>query len=210
MVLFYFPGLHVTDSGLYTCKASSWTGEEKASAYLTVIDDHSTFSNNNFNRGISLDHYPTSPSRPRLTHLTNTTATLTWFLQEKSGNTRTIIGYNIQVSRSGGKWEVLEKLHKSNTFTALLVPKVAHIFIVRSVDTEGRMSVPSPWSPLVIGGRGSARPELESPLKDSLLNLTSVAPHSPSELKITWQVSSSSNLFHLTSENPRVLTSFTF
>ena len=140
-------------------------------------------------RNSNKDDLPPTPSRPRLTRLSNTSATLTWSFPKDINIPENIIGFDIAVSVSGGNWTLLEKNYEVTTYTAKIKPGVPHIYNIRSVDGDGQTSLPSPWSPLVIGGKGSTHPELESPLVKSLLNLTSVSPHSPSELKITWQVS---------------------
>jgi len=84
----FIDDLHANDSGLYTCIASSESGNTSWSAYLTVSTGVS------FHRTPDVSALPQNPSKPRIVNATSNSVTLTWSPGHE-GQSK-IIGYNIE------------------------------------------------------------------------------------------------------------------
>lgn len=84
----FIDDLHANDSGLYTCIASSESGNTSWSAYLTVSSGAS------FHRTPDVSALPQNPSKPRIVNATSNSVTLTWSPGHE-GQSK-IIGYNIE------------------------------------------------------------------------------------------------------------------
>lgn len=84
----FIDDLHANDSGLYTCIASSESGNTSWSAYLTVSTGAS------FHRTPDISALPQNPSKPRIVNITSDSVTLTWSPGHE-GQSK-IIGYTIE------------------------------------------------------------------------------------------------------------------
>lgn len=84
----FIDDLHANDSGLYTCIASSESGNTSWSAYLTISTGAS------FHRTPDVSALPQNPSKPRIVNATSNSVTLTWSPGHE-GQSK-IIGYNIE------------------------------------------------------------------------------------------------------------------
>lgn len=84
----FIDDLHTNDSGLYTCIASSESGNTSWSAYLTVSSGAS------FHRTPDMSALPQNPSKPRIVNATSNSVTLTWSPGQE-GQSK-IVGYNIE------------------------------------------------------------------------------------------------------------------
>lgn len=80
--------LQSDDSGLYTCIASSESGNTSWSAAVTVS------SSTTLHRTSDISALPQNPSKPRIVNTTSNTVTLTWSPGHE-GKSK-IIGYNIE------------------------------------------------------------------------------------------------------------------
>ncbi|XP_022256084.1 roundabout homolog 1-like [Limulus polyphemus] len=83
--------LQSSDSGLYTCTASSESGKTSRTAYLSV--ESSRNPNAIFHRMPDPSTLPGPPSKPTALNITETTITLTWHWNPKVGESP-LIGYN--------------------------------------------------------------------------------------------------------------------
>lgn len=84
----FIDDLRANDSGLYTCIASSESGNTSWSAYLTVSSGAS------FHRTPDISALPQNPSKPRIVNATSNSITLTWSPGDE-GQSK-IIGYNVE------------------------------------------------------------------------------------------------------------------
>lgn len=84
----FIDDLQMSDSGLYTCIASSESGNTSWSATLTVS------TTTTFHRTPEISALPQSPSKPRIINATSNSVTLTWS-PGNEGQSK-IIGYNIE------------------------------------------------------------------------------------------------------------------
>lgn len=81
--------LRANDSGLYTCIASSESGNTSWSAYLTISSGVS------FHRTPDASALPRPPSKPRIVNATSNSVTLTWSPDQDEGQSK-IVGYNVE------------------------------------------------------------------------------------------------------------------
>ncbi|XP_053307991.1 roundabout homolog 3 [Spea bombifrons] len=140
--------LQVSDSGLYTCVATSSTGETTWSGFLEVQEKgssgHVQLSEPNL--------VPGSPSKPLVTNVTKSSVTLTWQPSAQGGSAQ---GGSAQVSSyiieafsqsSGGTWQTVADNVKVEKHTVIgLNPNTVYLFIIRAMNSFG-LSDPSPIS----------------------------------------------------------------
>lgn len=84
----FIDDLRSNDSGLYTCIATSESGNTSWSAYLTVSSGAS------FHRTPDISALPQNPSKPRIVNATSNSVTLTWSPGHE-GQSK-IVGYNVE------------------------------------------------------------------------------------------------------------------
>ncbi|XP_076043919.1 roundabout homolog 2-like [Oratosquilla oratoria] len=208
----FIRSLSETDSGSYTCVASSAAGEVRASASLLVVSGDHNESKHGFLRSFSPEELPSSPLRFRVVDLSNSSVTLAW-LPPKSLGAAPLLGYTVEMwvpsihsdgqnervsiqeegdlKRKGtNAWRVVAEGVTDTRYTVVLRDDRPHLFTVRAVTTLGT-SPPSPWSQLVRPRtQHGERPKQDhvEPLDDLVLRLTGVHTLSSSAMKIAWQV----------------------
>ncbi|XP_060902679.1 roundabout homolog 2 isoform X2 [Labrus mixtus] len=131
------------DSGMYTCVASSPTGESSWSGMLTVRED-GVSSVSKVSEFIQL---PGPPQKPVVTEVTKNTVTLTWQSNPHEGGAA-VTSYIIEAfSQSvGSTWQTVADHVKQERHTVVgLFPNTVYLFIVRAVNSYG-LSDPSPIS----------------------------------------------------------------
>merc|ERR1719471_1522096 len=137
--------LETEDTGLYTCKASSESGETSCSAYITVEDPKNP--NIIFHRTPDPSTFPRPPTQVRVVDRETTSVTLSWRKAYYDGAS-SLIGYTIEYYCSDLQtgWVVAAIRINSETYTVTnLKPDTSYIFVVRAENSHG-MSVPSPVS----------------------------------------------------------------
>ncbi|KAH7952128.1 hypothetical protein HPB52_019063 [Rhipicephalus sanguineus] len=137
--------LQMLDSGAYTCKASSESGETSWTASLTIESPHNP--NVNFHRSPDPSTFPGPPSQPVPVNTTETSITLAWRRSEKVGAS-SLKGYTIEYYssdlQSGWVLAAHRVLAEKYTIQALR-PDSRYVFIVRAENSHGQ-GVPSPVS----------------------------------------------------------------
>uniref|UniRef100_A0A7N6BZC3 Roundabout, axon guidance receptor, homolog 3 (Drosophila) n=1 Tax=Anabas testudineus TaxID=64144 RepID=A0A7N6BZC3_ANATE len=171
------------DSGMYTCVASSATGESSWSGMLTV-------------KGISeFIQLPGPPQKPIVTEVTKNTVTLTWQSNPHEGGAA-VTSYIIEAfSQSvGSTWQTVADHVKQERHTVVgLFPNTVYLFIVRAVNSYG-LSDPSPISEPVRTQDGSPTEQgvdhrqVQRELGDVSVYLQKPVVLSPSSAKISWTV----------------------
>jgi len=134
--------LKAEDTGLYTCTASSESGETSWSASISVEDPKNP--NIIFHRTPDPATFPRPPTNVKIVDRESTTVTLSWRKDAYEGASA-LIGYTIEYYCSDLQtgWVVAAHRITSETYTINnLKPDTSYIFIVRAENSHG-ISVPS-------------------------------------------------------------------
>ncbi|XP_050677072.1 roundabout homolog 2-like [Leptidea sinapis] len=201
-----------TDSGTYTCVASSPHGKYVWSGFLTV--DSPTNPNIHFFRAADVSALPGPPTKPVIYNITGTTVTITWNQNNKIGSS-SILGYQVEVfsretlsgnntPRNSRGWIIAaKKIHQTHYIVRSLVPGITYMFIARAENSHG-LSGPSPISEAVIVGEDLSiwdnGPYLNNTeyrkniMTDSIVELIEATPIDSNTIKLMWEIL---NFFYL-------------
>jgi hypothetical protein len=111
--------LQLTDSGLYTCTASSESGETSWSASLTVEKTAAP----NLHRMPDPSTYPSAPPQPHILNTTQSSVTVSWHEATKSKpGASPLIGYTVEYFSSDLQtgWVVAANRVTADTITVSL------------------------------------------------------------------------------------------
>ncbi|XP_036416319.1 roundabout homolog 3 [Colossoma macropomum] len=187
----HISGLQETDSGMYTCVASSSTGETSWSGTVTVRAT-GTSSLPRVSQALQL---PGPPQKPVVTDVTQSSVTLTWQPNQHEGGAA-VTSYIIEAfSQSvGSTWQTVADQVKQEKHTVSgLYPNTVYLFIVRAVNSYG-LSDPSPISEPVRTLDGSpSGPAIDHRRIQTDLAEVTVYLHppeilTPTSVQITWTV----------------------
>ncbi|XP_038159303.1 roundabout homolog 2 isoform X1 [Cyprinodon tularosa] len=180
-----------TDSGMYTCVASSPTGESSWSGMLTVREDAASSGS----RASEFIQLPGPPQKPVVTEVTKNTVTLTWQSNPHEGGDA-VTSYVIEAfSQSvGSTWQTVADHVKQERHTVVgLFPNTVYLFIVRAVNSYG-LSDPSPISEPVRTQDGSPTEQgvdhrqVQRELGEVSVYLQKPVVLSPTSARISWTV----------------------
>lgn len=103
--------LQKADSGIYSCTASSKSGNTSWSAVITVS---SSITNS---RKFDISALPQKPSKPRIVNITSSSVTITWSPGYEKDND--IIGYQVEFfsSNSNVGWVIAANRITEDTYT---------------------------------------------------------------------------------------------
>ncbi|XP_032667752.1 roundabout homolog 2-like [Odontomachus brunneus] len=191
----FIDDLRSNDSGLYTCIASSESGNTSWSAYLTVSAGAS------FHRTPDISALPQNPSKPRIVNATSNSVTLTWSPGHE-GQSK-IIGYNVEYysSNLNTGWVVAATGVLDDVYTVTdLRPETNYVFLVRAENSHG-LSLPGPLSDVVQTTNVNQHtvPQVEltrtrDRLNSEILHLKEVQPLSSTSVKIMWDILGAADL----------------
>uniref|UniRef100_W8BH41 Roundabout-2 n=1 Tax=Ceratitis capitata TaxID=7213 RepID=W8BH41_CERCA len=140
--------LQQSDSGLFTCTASSESGETSWSATLTVEKGSSSL----LHRSVDPSAYPAPPGTPKVVNVTQHSIGLRWSRsQEKPGATSPIIGYTVEYFSSDLQtgWVIAAHRVPDQQITISgLKPATSYVFLIRAENSHG-LSVPSGLSNVI-------------------------------------------------------------
>ncbi|XP_065115558.1 roundabout homolog 3 isoform X2 [Paramisgurnus dabryanus] len=183
--------LQETDSGAYTCVASSSSGETSWSGVVTVKESG----------GLSIPpvsepyQLPGPPQKPVVTDVTRNSVTLTWQPNAHEGGAA-VTSYIIEAfsQSAGSTWQTVADLVKLEKHTVTgLSPNTIYLFIVRAVNAYG-LSDPSPISEPVRTqdvsptGQGVDHRQVQRELGEMSIQLHEPALLTASSVKISWNV----------------------
>ncbi|XP_076367130.1 roundabout homolog 2-like isoform X3 [Tachypleus tridentatus] len=137
-----------SDSGMYTCTASSQTGATSWSASLSVESPRNP--NAIFHRMSDPSTFPGPPSKPTAVNITETAVTLTWHRNPDVGQSP-LIGYNVEYYSSDlqtGWLLAAHRIHGESFVVQNLRPDTKYIFLVRAENSHG-LGPPSPLSDVI-------------------------------------------------------------
>ncbi|XP_064470549.1 protein sax-3-like isoform X2 [Ornithodoros turicata] len=186
--------LQILDSGMYTCTASSESGETSWTASLTVESLHNP--NVNFHRSPDVTTFPGPPSKPVAINITETSITLSWRRNEKVGAS-SLKGYTIEYYSSDlqSGWVIGAHRVQSEMYTVhALRPDCRYIFLVRAENSHG-LGPPSAVSDVfrTLGLSPHALPEYNldearAKLSTAVVILQDMRAVSSTAVKLTWKI----------------------
>ncbi|XP_041924497.1 roundabout homolog 2-like isoform X1 [Alosa sapidissima] len=181
--------LKETDSGTYTCIASSPSGESNWSGALAVRVS-----------GVPPPHrqsesiqLPGPPQKPVVTDVTGNSVTLTWQPNPHEGGAA-VTSYIIEAfsQSEGSTWQTVADLVEQEKHTVGgLYPNTVYLFIVRALNSYG-LSDPSPISEPVRTLDGDPTDEsvgvqrIQTDFRDATVFLNPPAALSPTSVQISW------------------------
>uniref|UniRef100_A0A8D3BN76 Roundabout, axon guidance receptor, homolog 2 (Drosophila) n=1 Tax=Scophthalmus maximus TaxID=52904 RepID=A0A8D3BN76_SCOMX len=179
----------LSDSGLYTCVATSSSGETSWSAFLDV-------------RGLELVDFmshnatalPGPPSKPEVTDVTKSSISLSWEPGPEAGSpvsSYVIEAFGQSVSNS---WQTVADHVKTTEYTVKdLRPNTVYLFIIRAVNAQG-LGNPSPMSEPVRTqdisptAQGVDHRRVQKELGDVLVSMHNPVVLSFTSVQVTWTV----------------------
>ncbi|XP_011502527.1 PREDICTED: roundabout homolog 2-like [Ceratosolen solmsi marchali] len=181
--------LQKNDMGIYTCTASSDTGNTSWSAALkvsSIITLHPT---------PNISDLPQNPSKPRIVNTTSNSITITWS-PGREGSSK-IIGYHVEYfsSNLNTGWVIATNRIIEDTYIVTdLRPDTNYVFLVR-VENDHGLSLPGPLSDvahtLSNDQHTLSQNELiraRDRLNNEILQLNEVIPLSSTTMKIIWNI----------------------
>ncbi|XP_037689530.1 roundabout homolog 2 isoform X6 [Choloepus didactylus] len=181
--------LRISDTGTYTCVATSSSGETSWSAVLDVTESGATISKN-----YDLNDLPGPPSKPQVTDVTKNSVTLSW--QPGTPGILPASAYIIEAfSQSvSNSWQTVANHVKTTLYTVRgLRPNTIYLFMVRTINPQG-LSDPSPMSDPVRTqdisppAQGVDHRQVQKELGDVIVRLHTPIVLTPTTVQVTWTV----------------------
>lgn len=185
---FQITNLQETDSGVYTCVASSSSGETSWSGVLTVKGTVVVQATEPF-------QLPGPPQKPVVTDVTKNSVTLTWQPNAHEGGAA-VTSYIIEAfsQSAGSTWQTVADLVKLEKHTVSgLFPNTVYLFIVRAVNAYG-LSDPSPISEPVRTqdvsptGQGVDHRQVQRELGEVAVQLLEPVTLTAASVQVSWTV----------------------
>ncbi|XP_054715413.1 roundabout homolog 2-like [Uloborus diversus] len=186
--------LQPTDSGIYSCTASSESGETSWSASLSVESPRNP--NVIFHRAPDPSTFPRPPGQPTAVNVTETSVTLQWQRSSNMGASP-LIGYRVEYYSSDLQSGWVVSAHHVSTESHVvqnLRPDTHYQFLIRAENSHG-LGLPSPSSKVVktIGLPSHLLPDFDleearTQLSTIALELQDIRPISSTALKLVWKI----------------------
>ncbi|XP_050537160.1 roundabout homolog 2 isoform X2 [Daktulosphaira vitifoliae] len=184
--------LEVSDSGLYTCTASSESGETSWSASLSVEESPGS----RLHRAPDPAMFPAAPSVPTIVNVTRNSVTVTWKPPTPHLGASPIIGYTLEYYSSDLQTGWVVAAHRISTNIMVvdnLKPDTTYVFMVRAENSHG-LSVPSALSAVVKTGGSNAvitqqsLDEAREKLSNKVIDFKELFSISSTSVRIMWEV----------------------
>ncbi|KAM6961030.1 LOW QUALITY PROTEIN: roundabout homolog 1 [Aplochiton taeniatus] len=179
------------DTGVYTCTASTPSGEASWKAYLEVQEFGVPVQPA---RPTDPNLIPSAPSKPEVTDVTRTSVTLSWKPNLNSGATPTSYIIEAFSHASGSSWQTLAEHVKTETYVLKsLKPSAVYLFLVRAANAYG-LSDPSPITEAVKTqdipptSQGVDHRQIQRELEEVLIHLHNPTILSSSSVRVQWTV----------------------
>ncbi|XP_052014181.1 roundabout homolog 2 isoform X2 [Apodemus sylvaticus] len=181
--------LRISDTGTYTCVATSSSGETSWSAVLDVTESGATISKN-----YDINDLPGPPSKPQVTDVSKNSVTLSW--QPGTPGVLPASAYIIEAfSQSvSNSWQTVANHIKTTLYTVRgLRPNTIYLFMVRAINPQG-LSDPSPMSDPVRTqdisppAQGVDHRQVQKELGDVIVRLHNPVVLTPTTVQVTWTV----------------------
>ncbi|XP_034063106.1 roundabout homolog 2 isoform X4 [Gymnodraco acuticeps] len=182
--------IKLSDSGIYTCVATSSSGETSWSAYLEVKEAGGVIVMKTHDE----KELPGPPSKPQVTDVTKNSVSLSW--QPGMAGASPVSSFVIEAfSQSvSNSWQTVADHVKTNQYTVKgLRPNTIYLFMVRAVNTQG-LSDPSPMSEPVRTqdisppAQGVDHRHVQKELGEVIVRLHNPVVLSPTSIQVTWTV----------------------
>ncbi|XP_074757889.1 roundabout homolog 2 isoform X3 [Athene noctua] len=182
--------LRLSDTGTYTCVATSSSGETSWSAVLEVTESGGATVSKNYD----INDLPGPPSKPQVTDVTKNTVTLSW--QPGTPGSLPASAYIIEAfSQSvSNSWQTVANHVKTTLYTVrALRPNTIYLFMVRAINSQG-LSDPSPMSDPVRTqdisppAQGVDHRQVQKELGDVIVRLHNPVVLTPTTVQVTWTV----------------------
>uniref|UniRef100_A0A4W6DSW8 Roundabout, axon guidance receptor, homolog 2 (Drosophila) n=1 Tax=Lates calcarifer TaxID=8187 RepID=A0A4W6DSW8_LATCA len=182
--------IKLSDSGIYTCVATSSSGETSWSAFLEVKESGGVMVTKNHDE----NELPGPPSKPQVTDVTKNSVSLSW--QPGMAGASPVSSFVIEAfSQSvSNSWQTVADHVKTTQFTVKgLRPNTIYLFMVRAVNTQG-LSDPSPMSDPVRTqdisppAQGVDHRHVQKELGEVIVRLHNPVVLSPTTIQVTWTV----------------------
>ncbi|XP_060989887.1 roundabout homolog 2 isoform X3 [Dama dama] len=181
--------LRISDTGTYTCVATSSSGETSWSAVLDVTESGATISKN-----YDLNDLPGPPSKPQVTDVTKNSVTLSW--QPGTPGILPASAYIIEAfSQSvSNSWQTVANHVKTTLYTVRgLRPNTIYLFMVRAINPQGlsdpsAMSDPVRTQDISPPAQGVDHRQVQKELGDVLVRLHTPVVLTPTTVQVTWTV----------------------
>ncbi|XP_014436007.2 roundabout homolog 2 isoform X18 [Pelodiscus sinensis] len=182
--------LRISDTGTYTCVATSSSGETSWSAVLEVTEVGGATVSKNYD----LNDLPGPPSKPQVTDVTKNSVTLSW--QPGTSGSLPASAYIIEAfSQSvSNSWQTVANHVKTTLYTVRgLRPNTIYLFMVRAINSQG-LSDPSPMSDPVRTqdisppAQGVDHRQVQKELGDVIVRLHNPVVLTPTTVQVTWTV----------------------
>ncbi|XP_054901267.1 roundabout homolog 2 isoform X6 [Poeciliopsis prolifica] len=182
--------IKLSDSGIYTCVATSSSGETSWSAFLEVKDSSAVIVTKSYDE----NELPGPPSKPQVTDVTKNSVSLSWqpgMTGASPVSSFVIEAFSQSVSNS---WQTVADHVKTTQFTVKgLRPNTIYLFMVRAVNGQG-LSDPSPMSEPVRTqdisppAQGVDHRHVQKELGEVIVRLHNPVVLSPTTVQVTWTV----------------------
>ncbi|XP_029303565.1 roundabout homolog 3 isoform X2 [Cottoperca gobio] len=188
---FQITNLQETDSGVYTCLASSSSGETSWSGVLTVKES----ADSSVAQATEPFQLPGPPHKPIVTDVSKNSVSLTWQPNAHEGGAA-VTSYIIEAfsQSAGSTWQTVADMVKMETHTITgLLPNTIYLFIVRAVNAYG-LSDPSPISEPVRTqdvsptGQGVDHRQVQRELGEVAVQLQEPVTLTTSSIRVSWTV----------------------
>uniref|UniRef100_UPI003AAF2424 roundabout homolog 1 n=1 Tax=Centroberyx gerrardi TaxID=166262 RepID=UPI003AAF2424 len=179
------------DTGMYTCIASTPSGEASWKAYLEVQEFGVPVQPI---RPTDPNLIPSAPSKPEVTDVTRTSVTLSWKPNLNAGATPTSYIVEAFSHASGSSWQTLAEHVKTESYVLKgLKPSAVYLFLVRAANAYG-LSDPSPITDAVKTqdipptSQGVDHRQIQRELGEVLIHLHNPTILSSSSVRVQWTV----------------------
>uniref|UniRef100_A0A4W4FP04 Roundabout, axon guidance receptor, homolog 1 (Drosophila) n=2 Tax=Electrophorus electricus TaxID=8005 RepID=A0A4W4FP04_ELEEL len=179
------------DTGVYTCIASTPSGEASWKAYLEVQEFGIAVQPG---RPTDPNLIPSAPSKPEVTDVTRTSVSLSWKPDLHSGATPTSYIIEAFSHASGSSWQTLAEHVRTERFVLKgLRPSAVYLFLVRAANAYG-LSDPSAISDAVKTqdipptSQGVEHGQIQRELGDVVIHLHNPTILSSSSIRVQWTV----------------------
>ncbi|XP_068126601.1 roundabout homolog 1 isoform X6 [Hyperolius riggenbachi] len=181
----------LSDTGRYTCTASTPSGEASWSAYIEVQEFGVPVQPP---RATDPNLIPSAPSKPEVTDVSRNTVTLSWQPNLNSGATPTSYIIEAFSHASGSSWQTVAENVRTETFAVKgLKPNAIYLFLVRAANAYGlsdpsQISDPVKTQDVPPTTQGVDHKQVQRELGDVVLHLHNPTILSSSSIEVHWTV----------------------